>query len=107
MRYQHDFGRGNAQGRNATFTAESQDSQLRKFRLRPPGARGSSGGPFGLGLSGGGAGGADKLSTTSKRHTRAAAAQQAAARRRIAPSAFNSPKIGQRAWEFCLVSYFR
>ena len=85
MRYQHDFGRGNAQGRKATFTALSQDSQeLKDAPLRL--SRGSSGGgPFGLGLSGGGAGGADKPATFT-RHNKAAAAQLAAARRLIWPT---------------------
>ena len=85
MRYQHDFGRGNAQGRNATFTAESQDShELKDAPLRR--SRGSSGGgPFGFGLSGGGAGGALRPATLTK-HNKAAAAQLAAAGRLILPA---------------------
>jgi len=85
MRYQHDFGRGNAQGRKATFTALSQDSQeLKDAPLRL--SRGSSGGgPFGLGLSGGGAGGADSPAILTT-HCNSAAATKAAPHLRIVPS---------------------
>ena len=90
MRYQHDFGRGNAQGRKATFTALSQDSQeLKDAPLRL--SRGSSGGgPFGLGLSGGGAGGADKPATFT-RHNKAAAGQIARRGRLIVPTVYAAP----------------
>ena len=102
MRYQHDFGRGNAQGRKATFTALSQDShELKDAPLRR--SRGSSGGgPFGLGLSGGGAGGADKPATFT-RHSKAAAAQLANAGRLIGPTVYAAPAVRRPIFASVLV----
>ena len=69
--------------RVAMFTALSHDSQERKARSRPRGARGSSG--FGLGLSGGGAGGAESPDILTTHCSRAAAATTAAPHLRIVP----------------------